>query len=145
MDFFGFGGALPLLLIFAFTAYAVVVFGAASLRLAVNPSRRVERIEPALQPPQPSLSGKIAVAFSSGALISEIVLVAAKALPEKAFILLFLVLFPLLILSAIIGVVAGSNKLMSDFRLWNYIGVVLGMTALLLVSVWLLTPVIFPP
>ncbi len=145
MDIFSFSGALPWLLIFAFTAYAVLVFGVASLRLIANTSSRVERSELAFQPHQSRLSGKVAVAFSSGALISEVILVAAKALPEKFFIWVFLVLFPLLILSAIIGVVAGSIKLVSGFKLWDYIGVALGMTALILVSVWLLAPVIFPP
>ncbi len=144
MEMFSLGGMLPLLVIFTAAVYSVAVVG---LYLARRLPKRALPVESTgVQEPElydgPTLAGMAAVALSGIALLSEIVLLLARSWPERIRISLIVALFPILTLCAIAGVAIGSATLARGK--WNLVGVVLGMVVLVSLSVWLLSPVIFP-
>lgn len=144
MEIFSLGGMLPLLVIFAAAVYSVAVVG---LYLARRLPRRAVAVELAgVQEPalydRPTLTGMAAVALSGIALLSEILLLMARSWPERVRVSLIVALFPILTLCAIAGVAIGSATLARGK--WNLVGVVLGMVVLVSLSVWLLSPVLFP-
>jgi hypothetical protein len=144
MEIFSIGGMLPLLVIFAVAIYSMAVVGFAIVRMLSNRPLAVES-ESLMQPTQgdkPALSGLAAVALSAIALISEIVLLMARSWPENIRVSLIVVLLPVLVLFAFGGIALGSATLTRGK--WNLIGVAIGMVVLVALSIWLLSPVIFP-
>ena len=144
MEIFSIGGILPFLVIFATAIYSISIVGFSLLKLLTNRTLATQSggIRQSIQYDKPTLSGKMAISLSGIALVSGVVLIAVSGSPESIRLSLFEVLFPLLTLCAIGGVVIGSTKLSRG--VWNLVGVAMGMLVLVSLSVWILTPVIFP-
>lgn len=142
MEIFSIGGILPFLVIFATAIYSTSVVGFFLLKMLANRTLTAQsgKTRQSIQYDKPTLSGKIAIILSGISLVSGVVLLVVRNLPESISLSLFAVLFPLLTLCAIGGVIIGSAKLSRG--VWNLIGVVMGMIVLVFLSIWILTPVI---
>ncbi len=151
MEIFHIVGVLPFLIIFAIAIYSMLVVGFSLLKLLTNRTSATQSggIRQSVQydkpNDKPTLSGKIAITLSGIALVSGVVLMIGIGLPESIRLSLLVVLLPLLPLCAICaigGVIIGSAKL--SHGVWNLVGVAMGMIVLVSLSIWILTPVIFP-
>lgn len=134
-------GSLPLLAVLAAAIYSLFVAGFASFKLL---KREFEfNLAELFSKTQIRKRSLFALGLATFSLLSEAVLVVTKALPEGVFIFIFLVLFPVLILCSIISIILSSFALYQRPQTLDYISALIGTLSLVLVSIWLFTPVIF--
>jgi hypothetical protein len=147
MELLNSAGALPFLIVFVAAIYAVGAVGVTLVRsFALRTSgRKPEVTRQSIPGDKAGLSGKVSVALSGMALISGIILAVVQRAPDSVNLSPFMLLFPTMTLCAIGGVVIGSLNLKSIHKVWNFSGVTIGMIVLVAFSIWLLSPVIFPP
>ena len=144
-------GALPFFAVFVVAIYSMGVVGVTLVRSFTRRTsdRQLEVAPQSVPGDKAGLSGKVSVAFSGIALISGIILAVVQRVvqraPDSVNLSAVVPLFPTMALCAIGGVVIGSIKLGTIHKVWNFIGVTIGMIVLVTFSLWLLSPVIFPP